>query len=203
MVCAASTNGPTVASGRIGNLFVFRKGGIADAGVKPSPGPPPSRRPKLIRPGSREGPGRRLGTPPRKDRLPHLKSQMDTLNVHLTFQFTVKPIHESRFSALKFSKLDNSAKTSKSHEILKRQQGVSPFILQCFSKSNHRKGHEKEARHICRAPRLVCASRKAGAATWALPCNKREPDYNSATQKSWLQNNSATTKCHFETIPQQ
>lgn len=106
MVCAASTNGPTVASGRIGNLFVFRKGGIADAGVKPSPGPPPSRRPKLIRPGSREGPGRRLGTPPRKDRLPHLKSQMDTLNVHLTFQFTIFSLAicrlQSSFAAFAF-----------------------------------------------------------------------------------------------------
>ena len=29
-----------------------------------------------------------MGTPPRKDGLPLLKSQMDTLNVHLTFQFT-------------------------------------------------------------------------------------------------------------------
>ena len=30
----------------------------------PSPRPPPLRRPKLIRPGSLDGPGRRLGTPP-------------------------------------------------------------------------------------------------------------------------------------------
>ena len=40
MVCAASTNGPTVASGRIGNLFVFRKGGNCRRRGQPLPRTP-------------------------------------------------------------------------------------------------------------------------------------------------------------------